>query len=317
MPIPTRVSSNLERNSYDFNDFDSRFNDTNHNGGREEENFLDIYNMTPKQRMIYNLRTRLDQILDHYKNLPKIQQIAICIFGFVTFVLAILVLIFHKTILHKLVEMSNELRANWLTQFVLFFLIFCVGFPPMIGYSMLSTSTGLIYGVTLHGWIILASGSILGSVAAFTVFQRLLHSKAESLIKVNRKFEALAMILQQNNSYWILALLRLCPFPYSLTNGAIAAVYGVSIKNFTIANILTSPKLFIYLFIGSRIKNMGEDGTTAGSKLFDLISIVVTVIILSLTAWILYYKTQKKYIQLQRNDTQDLETPTIDEDFDI
>nr|CAI6607374.1 AIF_HP1_G0030750.mRNA.1.CDS.1 [Saccharomyces cerevisiae] len=75
---------------------------------------------------------------------------------------------------------------------------------------------------------------------------------------LNGLFEALASrcyLPMIKNSYWILALLRLCPFPYSLTNGAIAGVYGISVRNFSIANIITTPKLFIYLFMRVFFRN--------------------------------------------------------------
>jgi len=159
-------------------------------------------------------------------------------------------------------------------------------------------------------------GSVCGSVASFTVFKNLLHSRAEKLIHANRRFEAFASILQENNSYLILALFRLCPFPYSLTNGAVAGVYGISVRNFAIANVITTPKLLVYLFIGSRIKNLAET-ESPGSKLFDIISIFVAVCILMMTAWILYYKTNQKYKQLQREDNQAPIDSLGEADFEI
>lgn len=218
-------------------------------------------------------------------------------------IMGVLLLVFHSTILHKVVVTSNELKEKMSTHFILIVLVFFVAFPPMIGYSLLSTTTGLIYGVSFEGWITLAFGSVTGSIVSFIVFKTILHSRAEKLVHLNKRFEALASILQENNSYWILALLRLCPFPYSLTNGAIAGVYGISVRNFSIANILTTPKLFIYLFIGSRIKSLAESEST-GSRVFDVVSILVTLIILSLTAWLLYFKTKKRYLELQNRDRQ-------------
>lgn len=145
--------------------------------------------------------------------------------------------------------------------------------------------------------------SVTGSILAFALFKTVLRSQAEKLIRWNPKFEALASILQDNNSYWILALIRMCPFPYSLTNGAIASVSGVSLRNFSLASIITSPKLAMYLFIGSRLKNMGETDSTA-SRLFDLLSIILTAVVLSLTAWILYFRTKRRYLELQRRQSE-------------
>ncbi|CAI4034841.1 hypothetical protein SMKI_11G2930 [Saccharomyces mikatae IFO 1815] len=301
-----------------FEDLDNDIMPNNDNGQRvgtnaglmfndeidvNDNDFLDIYNMSARERLMHNLRKNVQKFQFYFYSLRLWQQIIIYIFSVMVIIMGILLLIFHNVILHKVVVTSNDLKEKMSTHFILIVLTFFVAFPPMIGYSLLSTTTGLIYGVSFEGWITLAFGSVTGSIASFIVFKTILHSRAEKLVHLNKRFEALASILQENNSYWILALLRLCPFPYSLTNGAIAGVYGISVRNFSIANVITTPKLFIYLFIGSRIKSLAESEST-GSRVFDLISILVTLIILSLTAWLLYFKTKKRYLELQSRDRQ-------------
>ncbi|KZV10029.1 TVP38 [Saccharomyces cerevisiae] len=301
-----------------FEDFDNDIMPNSNNGQRvgtnaglsfndevnvNDDDFLDIYNMSPRERLMHNIRKNVQKLQFYFYSLRLWQQIIIVLLGIMLMIMGILLLVFHNAILHKVVVTSNDLREKMSTHFILMVLIFFVAFPPMIGYSLLSTTTGLIYGVSFEGWVTLALGSVTGSIASFVVFKTILHSRAEKLVHLNRRFEALASILQENNSYWFLALLRLCPFPYSLTNGAIAGVYGISVRNFSIANIITTPKLFIYLFIGSRVKSLAESEST-GSRVFDLVSIIITLLILSLTAWLLYFKTKKRYLELQNRDRQ-------------
>lgn len=294
----------------DFDDFDNYFGDLNDNitfegteNDTEDNNFLDMYNLPPRQRLLYKIRKVINQARNQFDALKSWQKLIVYFIGVCFFILGILFLVFRHKIMDKIVDTSNDLRSKTSTQFILVLLVFIVGFPPLIGYSFLSTSTGLIYGVSFHGWLILAIGSVCGSVASFAVFKNLLHSRAEKLIHSNSRFEAFASILQENNSYLILALFRLCPFPYSLTNGAIAGIYGISLRNFAIANIITTPKLILYLFIGSRIKNLAET-ESPGSKLFDIISIIITITVLMLTAWILYYKTNQRHNELQNQRNQ-------------
>lgn len=282
----------------------------------DDDDYLTLYNMTPRERLMYTFRRSMYKALDHFNSLPKWQRLLIILFGALVIVLGILMLIFHNKILEKVLETSKDLHERSSTNFILLVLLFFVGFPPMIGYSFLSTSTGLIYGVSFHGWFVLALGSVTGSVASFYVFKNLLHSRAEKLVHMNKRFEAFASILQEDNSYLMLALLRLCPFPYSLTNGAIAGIYGISVKNFTIANIITTPKLLIYLFIGARIKNMAEDHSTS-SRIFDLVSILITLIIFTLTAWLLYFKTKQRYAQLKNQAVAQNSSANREVDFEI
>lgn len=282
----------------------------------DDTNYLNLYNMTPRERLIHTAKRTVYHLVDHFNSLPVWQRVLTVLFGLCVCVLGLLMLIFHKKVLAKLLEMSQDLRANKSTNFILIALIFFVGFPPMIGYSFLSTATGLIYGVSFHGFIVLAIGSIAGSVASFYVFKNLLHTRAEQLVHMNKRFEALASILQEDNSYWMLGLLRLCPFPYSLTNGAIAGIYGISVKNFTIANIITTPKLLIYLFIGSRVRSLAENSST-GSKIFDIVSILVTLLIFTITAWLLYFKTKQRYQELKTQGVAQQPTAIPEPDFEI
>ncbi|KAK5963021.1 Tvp38p PWA37_004720 [Arxiozyma heterogenica] len=287
---------------------ESIFNEINDDLEMSLENdnpdFLDIYHLTPRQRLIYTVKKVLYHLSNQFFKLPLWQRIIATVATVLFLILGIMFLIFHKTILNSLVETSNNLREKTSTQFILGLLIFTVAFPPLIGFSFLSTSTGLIYGVSLHGWLLLSISSVTGCIASFYVFQNILKSRAQRLVHLNKRFEAFASILQENNSYLILALFRLCPFPYSLTNGAIAGVYGVSLKNFAIANLITTPKMFIYLFIGSRIKNLGETKST-GEKMLDLFSILFTLTVLFFTAWLLYFKTQNKYRELINKQNQE------------
>ena len=316
------IATNNDTN--DANDgIDNFFADLNDEmtfGGMEDDpednDFLDMYNLTPRQRVMYKIKKLLYQGKNRFDALKVWQKCLVYAAAVVFFIAGILFLVYRHKIMDKIVETSNDLESKTSTQFVLLILIFMVAFPPLIGYSFLSTCCGLIYGVSFHGWIILAIGSVCGSVASFAVFKNILHSRAEKLIHANRRFEAFASILQENNSYLILALFRLCPFPYSLTNGAVAGIYGISLRNFAIANVITTPKLLVYLFIGSRIKNLA--GTeSAGSKLFDIISILVAVCILMVTAWILYYKTNQRYKQLQRQNEQAPIDSLGETDFEI
>ncbi|CCE64975.1 hypothetical protein TPHA_0J01540 [Tetrapisispora phaffii CBS 4417] len=308
----TRSNGNADEFDDYFRDLDNEM-DAGNDGF--DDDFLDIYNLAPRDRLVYQAKKTVNQILGHFYALPIFHRIIIIILLSVVGLLGFILLIFHEKILNKLVSTSNELKESWSTTYILFFLIFLVSFPPLIGFSLISTVTGIIYGISFHGWSILASGAVVGSVCSFAVFKTFFHDRAERLVHMNSRFEAFASILQENNSYFILALLRLCPFPYSLTNGAVAAVYGVSVKNFAIANIITTPKLVIYLFVGSKIKNFSE-AESAGTKLLDVFSIVLALAALVATAWILYFKTQKRFAQLQ-SQRQSGNHISIDPTFEI
>ncbi|SCV06197.1 LANO_0H24234g1_1 [Lachancea nothofagi CBS 11611] len=287
---------NLFSNNDDFEDLD--------------DDFLDIYTMNPRQRMLHQLRKIRNKAIDYFQKLSTLKKILVILAVLLQLTLTIVILIFHNQILKAMITASNELRARWYTPLIFMALVFAVSFPPLIGFSMLSIMVGIIYGISFLGWFILFTGSVGGSISAFVLFKTLLRSQAERLVHANAKFEALTSTLQDDDSYWMLSLIRLCPFPYSFTNGAIAGIYGVSLRNFSLASALTSPKLLMYLFIGSRLKSMGETSSTS-SRLFDIGSIIVTGLILALTTWILYTRARKRYLELQRNQSLDVSFETV------
>ncbi|AMD21047.1 HEL234Wp [Eremothecium sinecaudum] len=267
----------------------------------DDEDFLDEYPMTARQRFLHRLERNGKRIWKKFMELPLWKQITIVAFCSTVSTLGLVAVTFHHKILQHIIKFSNELYALWYMPLVFFLLIFVVSFPPMVGFSLLCTSVGLVYGVSLQGWVIISLGTVLGSIASFVVFKTVLHSYAERLVRLNDKFDALASILRDNNSYWIIALIKLCPVPYSLTNGAMAGIYGISVRNFSIAQVLTTPKSVMYLFIGSRIKNIGESESSF-TVFFDIISIFMAVSILVGTASLLYYKTSRRYQELQRRN---------------
>lgn len=277
---------------------DTYFLDSNDNFDDLDDDFLDIYNLSWKQRIIQQTKRSIRSIREKYDELSAGKKLLVVFLCVLEAILLFIVVVKREAIMHWLVEVSNDLKEKWYTAPLLMLLIILVSFPPVVGYTFLSLSTGLIYGLSIKGWFILAFSTVVGSVAAFTVFKKVLRSQAEKLIRMNSKLEAVSSVLQDNDSYYILALIRLCPFPYSFTNGALAGIYGISIRNFAIANVVTTPKALMYLFIGDRLKSMGEADSGA-ARLLNFISIVLACVFLVLTTWLLYYRFKKRYLELQ------------------
>ncbi|CAI5760569.1 unnamed protein product [Candida verbasci] len=159
----------------------------------------------------------------------------------------------------------------------------------------------MIYGCPA-GWPILALASISGSLVSFIIFKYLLTKKAQYLISINDKFKAFSEILKDDtNSLILLILIRLCPLPYSLSNGALAAIPDLKILNFFLASLITSPKLLIHLFIGWKLKELGSEKTTS-SRIVDIVSIVITISAASLATYLIYVKMQQKLFEMHSDE---------------
>lgn len=206
-------------------------------------------------------------------------------------VAGILILIFHHAILEELVKLSHEWRDSTWGGPLLFVLIMIISFPPLIGYSALSSIAGMMYGFP-NGWPFLASATLVGSSLSFTVFRYAFKNYAKRLAQSNTKFAALSKTLEQD-SFMLLLMIRLCPLPYSLSNGALASVPSVSLGKFALATAITSPKLLGHIFVGDRLARLGS-ATDTTAKIVNVVSIAVAVTVGTATAYIIYNRTMER-----------------------
>lgn len=223
-----------------------------------------------------------------------------------------LMTIFHTAVLTWMANFSakfREVRLNWL---ILFMLYVFVSFPPMIGYSALALFTGMVYGFP-GGWPLIASGTLFGSFCSFLVFRYLLKERAEQVARTSIKFTAFIETLRQD-SFVLLWMIRLCPLPYSLSNAAMSTVPSVEPWKFFVATLLCTPKLFLHIFIGSRLVKLSNAKDNA-SWWANFVSIVLANVIFIGTSYVIYTRTKAKVASLQAKGYDP--AGTVPDDFEI
>ena len=233
------------------------------------------------------------------ERMTLIQQALTVIVGISTIILAILFLVFSERIfawLAPVAEKWQNLRGGWL---ILWLMCFVTAFPPVIGYSTCLTLAGFIYGFP-WGWPIVASATIVGSTCSFIVSRTLLKEFVDRLVVGDQRFEALSLVLK-HDGLKLLLMIRLCPLPYSLSNGAISTFPTVQPLMFALATAAATPKLFIAVFVGSRLAVIAKSGEKmdAGTKAINWISIIFGVLLGIATGWLIYTRTLARSRQLE------------------
>ncbi|KAF2707790.1 hypothetical protein K504DRAFT_458273 [Pleomassaria siparia CBS 279.74] len=277
------------------------------------------------QRPSPTLRERVEklqrQVVGQYNKLSKVQRILFATGGVTIFVLSILFLVYNERIFHSMLPYAKKWRditAGWM---ILWALIFTVSFPPLIGYSSLLTVAGFVYGFP-NGWFIAASATIVGSTVSFILSRSILKNMVERLIANDKRFAALALTLK-HDGLKLLIMIRMCPLPYSLSNGAIATFPTVHWTSFAAATAIVSPKLMLHIFIGSQIEKIAESGgkMPPKAKALSYVSIAIGGIAGAATAWFMYKKTKERGRQLEaeeragarRTSVEDLENEYADD----
>ena len=185
----------------------------------------------------------------------------------------------------------------------MWFITFFVAFPPMIGYSTCITVAGFVFG--MKGWLIVATANVAGSACAFIVSRSLLKNFVSRLTEKDKRFAALSLVLK-HDGLKLLTMIRLCPLPYSLSNGAISTIPTVTWQNFALATAFASPKLLLGVFIGSQLGNLTENGDKMDTKtkVVSYISIFIGIAAGIATGYLVYVRTKARAKQLEAEEAE-------------
>ncbi|RMZ86599.1 hypothetical protein DV736_g6171, partial [Chaetothyriales sp. CBS 134916] len=249
-----------------------------------------------------------------WRKLSTLQKVLVIIGLTVLSVGGILFLVFNEKIfgwLEPYAEKWKGTKGGWT---ILWAAIFVAAFPPMIGYSSCATTAGFVYGVW-EGWLILATATVAGSFASFIVSRTILRNYVERMVANDKRFAALTMTLKEDGLK-LLCMIRLCPLPFSLSNGAMAIVPSVEPQAFALATALITPKLFIHVFIGSRLAAIAKshEQMSTGAKLLNYTSILFGAVVGGAVGWYIYQKTMARSRQLETGPGADVPTPKFTDD---
>lgn len=249
-------------------------------------------------------RKAYEQFMEWYTGLPRPRQLLVLAGALALLALAVILLVFsHRlfTLLGPVAVSWRNLRGGWL---IIWAMTFFVAFPPLIGYSTACTVAGFVYGFPL-GWPIVASATVAGSSVAFLASRTVFSSYVDRLVGADRRFVALGQVLR-HDGLGVLALVRFCPLPYSLSNGFLATVPSIRPLSFALATAFSSPKLLVHVFIGSRLALLAERGDemTLADRLVNYASMLVGATVGAGVGYFIYRRTMARADELAREEAE-------------
>jgi hypothetical protein len=136
----------------------------------------------------------------------------------------------------------------------------------------------------------------------------------QRLIANDKRFAALALTLK-HDGLKLLIMIRMCPLPYSLSNGAIATFPTVTWTSFAAATAIVSPKLMLHIFIGSQLEKIAEGGgkMTPQAKVVSYVSIAIGAVAGVGTGWFMYKKTKERAAQLEAEERVGVRRASIED----
>lgn len=138
-------------------------------------------------------------------------------------------------------------------------------------------------------WLLYTTASVLGSTCSFIASRTILSKFVHRLMERDTRFAALSLTLKYDGLK-LLCMIRLCPLPYSICNGAVSTFPTVQPLMYGLATAIISPKLLVPVFVGSRIRLLSDETErmSAGSKAVNIVSIIVSAGIGIFTGWYIY-----------------------------
>jgi hypothetical protein len=134
------------------------------------------------------------------------------------------------------------------------------------------------------------------------------------LVANDKRFAALALTLK-HDGLKLLVMIRMCPLPYSLSNGAVATFPTVHWASYALATAIVSPKLMLHIFIGSQLDKIAESNgkMDAKTKALSYVSIAIGGVAGIATGWFMYKKTQERAAQLEAEERAGIRRASLDD----
>ncbi|KAJ4395172.1 Tlg2-vesicle protein [Neurospora sp. IMI 360204] len=245
------------------------------------------------------------QAVTIFLGLSLLQKIAILVALAIFFILSVVALVYSHAIFASLGPLAEKWRALPFGWLICFGLVFMTAFPPIIGYSTAVTVAGFVYGFP-WGWPIAAAATVAGSTCSFLASRGVLAGYVNRLVGRDKRFVALGQVLRRDG-LGVLAMVRFSPLPYSLSNGFLATVPRLRVGGFAVATAMATPKLFVHIFIGSRLALLASSGDkmTTRDRAINYISMLLFGAVGAVVGYLIWKRTMSRAEELAHEDGLD------------
>lgn len=276
-------------------------------------------------------RSYLDRTYQTFLSLPPEQRYIIYLaVGVKVLILGVVIYIGPEAMFDATAKLAIWFGSQSFGAALIIALVVIVSFPPLIGYGTSVTLCGLGWGVhaeataehaelrgnLFQAWILASTACLLGAAVSFSVLRFLIvhHSKRVSWISNtlnDAKYVALSTAVRRRGLSMAI-LIRFCPFPFAYSNLFFASlVDAVSFGHFMTATALITPKLFLHVWLGTRMFQLMDRDQRAQldgwAKGLNVVYILVGSAVGVATGWIVWKETKKVLRDIEREQQADPE----------
>ncbi|KAG9118259.1 Tlg2-vesicle protein [Ceratobasidium sp. 392] len=215
-------------------------------------------------------------------------------------------------IFQTLYDTAQKLKAMPAGWVILSVILIVTSMPPLIGGSTTLTVCGFAYGI--KAFLFVAPSACIGAGFAFLTLRYFFRERVRNFTHRQEKWRALEAVIAAKGLPLIM-LIRWAPLPWTYSNALFASIDSVAFWQFMIATIFYTPKLFLVIFIGSRVAKF-SDGQQRGemdtaTKVINVLSIILGIVAGVGSAWLVWRLTDAK-IRALKELPQDVDNMAAD-----
>ncbi|KAJ6509944.1 hypothetical protein C8R47DRAFT_1096081 [Mycena vitilis] len=232
--------------------------------------------------------------LRRYRQLPPSAKFILWLWILFEICLVIAVLIITPSRVAQYMYDGAEKLAHY--PLVVGLLIIAVSFPPLHGHTTVTTLCGFAWG-SPQGFFIAGPASLIGAGLVFLALRLGFKERLRTMSKSNEKWQALEAVVAAKGLPLII-LIRMSPLPpWAYSAILYASIESVSLWQFLVATCFVFPKIFLHVFIGSRIAAL-SDGEQRGqmdtqTKVINGLLIGGGILMAVLASWLVYTLVQR------------------------
>ncbi|KAJ6539253.1 hypothetical protein B0H19DRAFT_1178001 [Mycena capillaripes] len=259
------------------------------------------------------------RIYRRYLNLPFYAKIILWLW--IVFEICLVIAIFIITpsrVAQFLYDNAEKLALHPLGWVAVSVLIIVVSFPPLHGHTTVSLLCGFGWG--LNGFFIAAPASLIGAGLVFFSLRYIFKDRLRTMSKGNEKWQALEAVVAAKGLPLII-LIRMSPLPpWAYSAILFASIESVSLWQFLVATCFVFPKIFLHVFIGSRIAALSDGGQRGQmdthTKVINGLLIGGGILIAFLASWLVYTLVQRHIRRLSGipSDIDELAADALDDE---
>jgi len=200
------------------------------------------------------------------------------------------------TIFQYFFDLSQVLRRMRFGWLILGSLMVFASFPPMVGFTTLTSICGFAWGI--KGFLLAGPAALLGAALSFASMRFLFRARLAKLQQANKHWRALDQVVAAKGLPLII-LIRFSPMPpWVYSNALFASIVSVKFWQFMVANLFLMPKILLTVFVASRIAALADRDQRGQmdlpTEILNYSSIAVGIVVGIGTGWVVFRLTQEK-----------------------